>query len=88
MSEPTDCTLVLLRRMDAKLDRLQADVTDLCGRLQRVEGSLTGLDARLGVMATFDCEVTRLPDHGRRLAWAADATILAEPPGNDGAEVR
>jgi hypothetical protein len=38
MTEPTDRTLALLRRMDAKLDRLQADVTDLRGRLQRVEG--------------------------------------------------
>ena len=45
MTEPTDHTLALLRRMDAKLDRLQADVTDLRGRLQRVEGRLTSVDA-------------------------------------------
>ena len=46
MSEPTDHTLALLHRMDAKLDRLQSDVTDLRGRLQRVKGRLTSLDAR------------------------------------------
>lgn len=84
MSDPTDRTLALLRRMDAKLDRLQSDVTDLRGRLQRVEGRLTSLDARLGVLETFDGEVTRLDrrldDQGRRLARIEDATVLAEPP--------
>ena len=60
MSEPTDHTLALLRRMDAKLDRLQGDVTDLRGRLQRVEGRLTSVDARLGVLETFDGEVARI----------------------------
>jgi hypothetical protein len=33
MTEPTDHTQALLRRTDAQLDRLQADVTDLRGRL-------------------------------------------------------
>lgn len=84
MTEPTDHTLALLRRMDAKLDRLQSDVTDLRGRLQRVEGRLTSVDARLGVLETFDSEVTRidrrLDEHGRRLARIEDVTILAEPP--------
>jgi hypothetical protein len=64
MGDPavSDHTSVLLRRMDAKLDRLQADVTDLHGRLQRVEGRLTSLDARLGVIEGFDRELTRV-DH-------------------------
>jgi hypothetical protein len=48
MSEPTDRTLALLRRMDAKLDRLQSDVTNPRSRLQRVEDRLTSLDARFG----------------------------------------
>ena len=34
---PTDHTLALLRRLDAKLDRLQAMVDDHTGRLQRLE---------------------------------------------------
>jgi hypothetical protein len=90
MSEPTDHTLALLRRMDAKLDRLQSDVTDLRGRLQRVEGRVTSLDARLGVLETFDGEVTRLDrrpvGHGRRhglttsLSWSS--RLLSE--GADG----
>ena len=54
MYEPTDHTLALLRRMDAKFDRLQADVPDLRGRLQRIEGWLTSVDARLAVLETFD----------------------------------
>ena len=83
VSETTDHTLALLRRMDLKLDRLQSDVTDLRGRLQPVEGRLTSLDARLGVLETFDGEVTRLDrrldEHGRRLARIEDVTVLAEP---------
>jgi hypothetical protein len=71
MSETTDHTLALLRRMDATLDRFQSDVTDLRGRLQRIEGRLASLDARLGVLETFDGEVSgsyrRLDDDGRRL---------------------
>lgn len=74
MTEPTGHTLALLRRMDAKLYRLQ-----------RVEGRLTSVDARLGVLETLDGEVSRidrrLDDHGRRLARVEDATVLAEPPG-------
>ena len=70
--------------MDAKLDRLQSDVTDLRGRLQRVEGRLTNLDARLGVLETFDGGVRRLDrrrdEHGRRPARIEDVTVLAEPP--------
>jgi hypothetical protein len=85
MGDPTvsDHTLALLRRVDAKLDRLQADVTDLRGRLQRVEGRLTSLDARLGVIEGFDRELTRvdhrLDEQGRRLARVEDATVLAQP---------
>jgi uncharacterized protein YlxW (UPF0749 family) len=45
--ETTDHTLALLRRMNAKLDRLQSEVTDLRHRLQPVEGRLTNRDARL-----------------------------------------
>ena len=81
MSEPTDHTLALLRRMDAKLDRLQADVTDLRGRLQRVEGRLTSVDARLGVLETFDGGGSRLDrrldEHGRRRSQMADVVAFA-----------
>ena len=84
MSEATAHTQTLLRCMDAKLDRLQSDATDLRGRLRRVEGRLTSLDARLGVLETFDGEVTRLDrrldEHGRQLARIEDVTVLAEPP--------
>jgi hypothetical protein len=65
MTEPTDNTLVQLRSMAAKLDRLQSDVTDLRGRLQRFEGRLTSVDARLGVL---------------RFASIEDVNVLAEPP--------
>ena len=75
----------------SKLDRLQADVTDLRGRLNLVEGRLTCLGARLGVLETFDGEVTSLDrrlDHWRRLARVEDTTILAEPSKDEGARVR
>ena len=69
-SGPTDQTLALLGYI-AKFDRLWAHVTDLRGRLQRVERRLTNLHVQLGVMETFDGEVTRLDrhldEHGRRL---------------------
>ena len=54
MTEPTDHNLALLRRMDGKLDRLQSDVIDVRGRLQRIEGRFTSVNARLGMLETFD----------------------------------
>jgi hypothetical protein len=44
---------------------------------------LTSVDARLGVLESFDGEVTRidrrLDEYGRRLSRIEDATVLAEP---------
>ena len=49
MADETDNhTLPLLRRMDAKLDRVQSTLDDHTGRLQRLEGRMTQLDARVG----------------------------------------
>ena len=49
MADETDNhTLRLLRRMDAKLDRVQSTLDDHTGRLQRLEGRMTQLDARVG----------------------------------------
>jgi hypothetical protein len=70
MIEPPDHTLAPPRRMDANLDRIQSDMTDLRGRLQRVAGRLTSVDARLRVLETVDGEVARidrrLDEHARR----------------------
>ena len=45
--EPEDFTLVLLRRMDEKLDRLIDDVGDLKVRMTAVEESVVGVHRRL-----------------------------------------
>jgi hypothetical protein len=46
--DPESHTLHLLRRLDAKIDRVQATLDDHTGRLQRIEGRLTRLEARVG----------------------------------------
>ena len=45
--EPDNHTLVLLRRMDAKLDRVLEDVHDLKVRMSSVEEGLAGIHRRL-----------------------------------------
>ena len=47
MSEPENHTLVLLRRMDAKLDRVIEDVHDLKVRTSSVEEGIAGIHRRL-----------------------------------------
>jgi hypothetical protein len=85
MTEPTDHTLALLRRMDAKLDRLQVDVTHVRGRLQRVDGRLTGISARLVGIETCNGNVVRndrvLRKPEQPLAETDHATISAVPTG-------
>ncbi len=46
--EPTDHTLALLRRLDAKLDRLQSGLDDHTGRLQRLEQRSGLVERRAG----------------------------------------
>jgi predicted nucleic acid-binding Zn-ribbon protein len=46
-TDPDSIVLRLLRRMDAKLDRLQDDVADLKVRLTSVEEGLAGVHRRL-----------------------------------------
>ena len=45
--EPDDLTLQLLRRMDAKLDRVIDDVHDLKVRMSSVEEAMAGIHRRL-----------------------------------------
>ena len=45
--EPENVMLVLLRRMDAKLDRVIEDVQDLKVRMTHVEEGLAGVNRRL-----------------------------------------
>jgi len=45
--EPDSLTLVLLRRIDGKLDRLTDDVQDLKVRMTHVEEGLAGVNRRL-----------------------------------------
>ena len=45
--EPDSMMLVLLRRMDAKLDRVIEDVQDLKVRMTHVEEGLAGVNRRL-----------------------------------------
>ncbi len=85
MFEPTDQTLALVRRMDAKLDRLHTDANELRRRFQRIEVRLTSHAARLGVLTTYAGEVTRLDrrfdGQDRGLDRIKDAVVLAELSG-------
>ena len=45
--EPDNHTLLLLRRMDAKLDRVLEDVHDLKVRMSSVEEGIAGIHRRL-----------------------------------------
>ena len=47
MSEPENHTLVLLRRMDAKIDRVLEDVHDLKVRMSSMEEGIAGIHRRL-----------------------------------------
>jgi septal ring factor EnvC (AmiA/AmiB activator) len=65
-AEPDD--LVLLRRMDAKLDRMSADIADLKPRLTAVERQLGELQVTIaGQAARIDCVESRLDRIERRL---------------------
>ena len=46
-SEPDNVTLIYLRRIDEKVDRLIDDVNDLKGRLAGVEENLAGVHCRI-----------------------------------------
>jgi len=45
--EPDDLVLVMLRKMDAKLDRLSEDMRDVKVRMTHVEEGLAGVNRRL-----------------------------------------
>ena len=50
--DPTDFTLQLLRRMDAKLDRVLDDVQDIKVRLTAVEEAVNGVNRRIDRLET------------------------------------
>lgn len=56
-TDPDSVVLRLLRRMDAKLDRLQDDVADLKVRMTSVEEGLAGVNRRLD---RLDARVDRI----------------------------
>ena len=45
--EPDNLVLTMLRKMDAKLDRMGEDITDLKVRMTHVEEGLAGVNRRL-----------------------------------------
>ena len=47
VEEPENLVLVILRRIDLKIDRLADDVSDLKIRMTNVEEGLAGIDRRL-----------------------------------------
>ena len=51
MAESEDFTLVLLRRIDEKLDRVSDDVRDLKGRVTSLEESFANLQHGIATMA-------------------------------------
>jgi hypothetical protein len=46
-TEPESLTLIFLRRIDEKVDRLIADVGDLKGRMTALEENLAGVHRRI-----------------------------------------
>ncbi len=67
-SKPEDIVLVLLRRMDAKLDRITDDLRDIKPRLTSVERQLGELRVDLaGQAARIDRIEVRLDRIERRL---------------------
>lgn len=50
--EPDNIVLTLLRRMDAKLDRVLDDISDLKVRMTHVEEGLAGVNRRLDRLDT------------------------------------
>ena len=50
MAEPDNITLVYLRRLDEKLDRLIDDMHDVKSRLTAVEENLAGVQRRIDRM--------------------------------------
>lgn len=64
MAEPENLTLQYLRRMDAKLDRLQTTLDDHTQRLLRLERRLHDRDGDVlrqdELMASFDLRLARI----------------------------
>ncbi|MFZ1427655.1 MAG: hypothetical protein WAS21_12875 [Geminicoccaceae bacterium] len=54
MTKGSDPILPWRRWLDAERNRIPAVLEDQTGRLQRVEGQLTGLAARFAVIGSFD----------------------------------
>lgn len=50
--EPDNIVLTLLRRMDAKMDRVLDDISDLKVRMTHVEEGLAGVNRRLDRLET------------------------------------
>jgi len=68
MSEPENITLVYLRRIDEKLDRVIADVADMKLRVGHLETSMAQVQVRLAEMSVrMDKIETRLDRIERRL---------------------
>ena len=57
--EPDNLTLVYLRRLDPKMDRVLEDVQDLKVRMTHVEEGLAGVNRRLDRMDTRPDKVER-----------------------------
>ena len=57
--EPDNLTLVYLRRLDQKMDRVLEDVQDLKVRMTHVEEGLAGVNRRLDRMDTRPDKVER-----------------------------
>lgn len=67
--QPDNLILTMLRRMDAKLDRLTDDVADLKRRMSSVEEGLAGVNRRLD----------RLDDRVLRIERRLDLVDAAAP---------
>jgi hypothetical protein len=52
--DPADLTPHLLRRLDAKADRMRSTLDDHTGRLQRLEHRSTRIEQRLGDLVDRD----------------------------------
>jgi uncharacterized coiled-coil protein SlyX len=80
--EPDNVIHILLRRMDAKLDRIIEDVKDLKGRMSALELEVAHLSVRVGEIsvrvaetnARIDRIEVRLDRIERRLDLVEDAT--------------
>jgi predicted nuclease with TOPRIM domain len=76
--DPADPALHLLRRLDAKTDRVQSTLDDHTGRLQRLEQRSTRIERRVGDIVDqhnddHDRLRVRLDELERRLRRLEDA---------------